>query len=259
MIMRTLLTTFLILSFYSSFAQLTPPGLGENSKINGWFAVGLNQKLDSAGKFTSMTYFGVDGQSAMNRYNVFDRLGIFVLNEEVKYRMKNNFSTSIALSYRQQNVFDDNSSPAYPELSNFKREFRLYGRIGKSWNSSWKPSVTLRQEWRKFYTPEFGQAKISSAFRTRLKFQSEINVIKSKRLKAIFGMEFLFATEFIESDQQWEHFEYSESRLSAFLSYSSKNKSVTYSFGVMDDILESDHKLKEIPYLSFALVFNNLF
>lgn len=255
--MRSFLTLLLIFSFSSSFAQLTPPGLGANSKINGWFAVGLNQKLDSAGKFTSMSYFGIDGQSAMNRYNVFDRLGIFVLNEEVKYRMKNNWSTSLALSYRQQNVFEDNS--AFPELSNFKREFRVYGRFGKSWNSSWKPSVTLRQEWRKFYTPEFENWKISSAFRTRLKFQSEINLVESKRLKAIFGLEFLFTTEYLESQKEWEHFSYSESRLSAFLSYTSKSKLVTYNLGMMDDILETNHHIREIPYLSFALVFNNIF
>lgn len=257
--MRLFLILVLMFNFSSSFAQLTPPGLGANSRINGWFAVGFNQKLDSAGRFTSMSYLGIDGQSVMNRYNVFDRLGIFVVNEEVKYRMKNNWNTSLAVSYRQQNVFEDNPTSVLPELSHFKREFRVYGRIGKTWNLSWKPSVTLRQEWRKFYTPEFQDWKISSAFRTRLKFQSEINLTRSKRLKAILGAEFLFATEFLESKKEWGNFNYSESRLSAFLSFSSKNKAVSYNLGVMDDILESDHRLKEIPYVSFALVFNNIF
>ena len=137
-----------------SFGQLTPPGLGSNSNLNLWFAIGLDQKLDSAGRYSSMTYFGLAGQSTIDDANVFDRLGIFVLNEEVKFKFRPTWSVSLAASYRHQNEFEK----TYPYLAaedQFKQEFRIYSRITKSWKKKWVPSIAFRQEYRKFVDPEF--------------------------------------------------------------------------------------------------------
>lgn len=255
--LKILLLTFLLKASFS-FAQLTPPGLGSNSKLNLWFAVGLDQKLDSAGRFSSMTYFGLAGQSTVADANVFDRLGIFVFNEEIKYKFNPAWSISLAASYRHQNEFEK----AYPYLASddrFKQEFRIYSRITKSWREKWMPSITFRQEYRRFYDPEFRDWKVSSAFRSRLKFQSEFNLISSKRLKAILGCEFLFSTEFQAASQKWQHFQYSETRLSAVISYYSKNKKVSCNIGYMNDLLHVPAGRRSVHYITTSIVFKNLF
>lgn len=240
------------------FGQLTPPGLGSNSRLNLWFAIGLDQKLDSAGKFSSMTYFGLAGQSTIDDANVFDRLGIFVLNEEVKFRFKPAWSVSLAASYRHQNEFEK----TYPYLAaedQFKQEFRIYSRITKSWKKKWIPSIAFRQEYRKFVDPEFRDWKISAAFRSRLKFQSEVPLTASKRLQAIIGCEFLFSTDFQEATQKWQHFQYGETRLSAILAYQTKNRKISYGLGYMNDLLHVPAGEKAVHYISVSVIFKNIF
>lgn len=255
--MRTLILLF-ILSGYSSFGQLTPPGLGNNSKMNAWFVIGLDQKLDSAGRFFSMTYFGLAGQSTVADMNVFDRLGIFVLNEEVKFRFKPSWSVSLAASYRHQNEFQK----TYPYLAaedQFKQEFRLYSRITKTWKKKAIPSIAFRQEYRKFYDPKFRDWKVSSAFRSRLKFQSEFNLTSAKRVRAAIACEFLFSTEFKEESQEWQHFQYGETRLSAIISYYTKNGKISYNTGYMNDLLHVSAGEKSIHYISMGIIFKNVF
>jgi hypothetical protein len=46
----------------SASAQITPPGLGENENANLWIAVGLEKKLDSPGKISSLSYVGIGKQ-----------------------------------------------------------------------------------------------------------------------------------------------------------------------------------------------------
>lgn len=255
--MRTLVLLF-ILSGCGAFGQLTPPGLGSNSKMNAWFAIGLDQKLDSAGRFSSMTYFGLAGQSTVDDINVFDRLGIFVLNEEVKFRFKLGWSVSLAASYRHQNEFQK----TYPYLAvedQFKQEFRLYSRITKTWKKGWIPSIAFRQEYRKFYDPEFRDWEVSSALRSRLKLQSEFNLTSAKRLRATIACEFLFSTEFKEESQEWQHFQYGETRLSAIVSYYTKDGRTSYSVGYMNDLLHVPAGEKSIHYISLGIVFKNIF
>lgn len=241
-----------------SFGQLTPPGLGSNSKMNLWFAIGLDQKLDSAGKFSSMTYFGLAGQSTVESTNAFEHLGIFVINEEVKFRFKSNWNVSLAASYRHQNEFEK-TFPYLAAEDRFKQEFRVYLRITKSWKEKAIPSIAFRQEYRKFYDPEFRDWKISSGFRSRLKFQSEFKLIPSKRLTAIIGCEFLFSTEFQEVKQEWKHFEYGETRLSAVISYHSKNHKISYNIGYMNDLLHVPAGEKSVHYISTSIIFKNIF
>lgn len=241
-----------------SFAQLTPPGLGSNSKVNGWFAVGLDQKLDSAGRFSSMTYFGMAGQSTIENTNMFDRLGILVFNQEVKFRFHPTWNVSLAASYRHQNEFEK----TYPYLAaedRFKQEFRVYSRITKNWKKKWIPSIAFRQEYRRFYDPGFREWEVSSAFRSRLKFQSEFNLVSSKKLTALIGTEFLFSTEFQEDTQSWQHFQYGETRLSAIISYHSNNHHITYNLGYMNDLLHVPAGNKSVHYISASIVFKNIF
>ncbi|AEA42246.1 DUF2490 domain-containing protein [Fluviicola taffensis] len=253
-----IISLLFLLFFDHSFAQLTPPGLGSNSKMNGWFAIGLDQKLDSVGKFSSITYFGLAGESTVDNTNVFEHLGIFVINEEVKFKFKPTWSVSLAASYRHQNEF--NKIPPYLATEDrFKHEFRIYSRITKTWKKKWIPSIAFRQEYRKFYNPQFRAWKVSSAFRSRLKFQSEFDLIPSKRLTALIGCEFLFSTEFQEDTQSWRHFEYGETRFSALVSYHSKNKKITYSLGYMNDLLHVSAGEKSVHYISTSIIFKNLF
>ncbi|MNK04953.1 hypothetical protein D3C87_228270 [compost metagenome] len=240
------------------FGQLTPPGLGSNSKMNAWFALGLDQQLDSAGKFSSMTYLGIAGQSNVDNINVFERFGILVLNEEVKFKFRPTWSVSLAASYRHQNEYEK-VSPYLAAEDKFKQEFRVYSRITKSWKKKWIPSIAFRQEFRKFYNPEFRDWKVSSAFRSRLKFQSEFALSRNKRFSVIAGCEFLFSTEFQEKTQEWKHFEYGETRLSAVLTYKSKNGKWMYGIGYMDDLLHVDAGEKSVNYITLSLILNNIF
>lgn len=255
--MKFKITLIALLASATVFGQLTPPGLGSNSRMNLWFALGLDQQLDSAGKFSSMTYLGIAGQSNVDNSNVFERFGIFVLNEEVKFKFKPTWSVSLAASYRHQNEYEK-VSPYLAAEDKFKQEFRIYSRITKSWKKKWIPSIAFRQEYRKFYNPEFRDWKVSSAFRSRLKFQSEIVLTQNKRLSVIAGCEFLFSTEFQEKTQQWKHFEYGETRLSAILSYKSPNGKWMYGIGYMDDLLHVDVGEKSVNYITLSLVLSNI-
>lgn len=242
----------------AGFAQLTPPGLGSNSKVNGWFALGLDQQLDSVGKFNSMTYLGIAGQSSPENANVFDRLGILVVNEEVKYRFRPTWSVSLAASYRHQNEYEK-TPPYLAAEDKFKQEFRLYSRITKSWKKKWIPAIAFRQEFRKFYNPEFRDWKVSTAFRSRLKFQSEFALTDNERLELITGCELLFSTEFEEQTQQWEHLEYGETRLSAIVTYKTRNEKWTYGLGYMNDLLHVDAGRKSVSYISLSIIASALF
>lgn len=255
--MKFKITLIALLASATVFGQLTPPGLGSNSRMNLWFALGLDQQLDSAGKFSSMTYLGIVGQSNVDNSNVFERFGIFVVNEEVKFKFKPTWSVSLAASYRHQNEYEK-VSPYLAAEDKFKQEFRIYSRITKSWKKKWIPSIAFRQEYRKFYNPEFRDWKVSSAFRSRLKFQSEIVLTQNKRLSVIAGCEFLFSTEFQEKTQQWKHFEYGETRLSAILSYKSPNGKWMYGIGYMDDLLHVDVGEKSVNYITLSLVLSNI-
>ncbi|MNJ86303.1 hypothetical protein D3C87_37950 [compost metagenome] len=250
----------LLVLFFSSFSfgQLTPPGLGSNSKLNSWFALGLDQQLDSAGRFSSMTYFGIAGQSTVDNVNIFDRLGILVFNQEMKFKFRPIWNVSLAASYRHQNEFQK----TYPYLAaedRFKQEFRIYSRITKNWKKKWIPSIAFRQEYRRFYDPEFREWEVSSAFRSRLKFQSEFALISSEKLTAIVGTEFLFSTEFQEDTQSWQHFQYGETRLSAIFSYHTNNNRISYNLGYMNDLLHVPAGNKSVHYISASIVFKNIF
>lgn len=240
------------------FGQMTPPGLGSNSRMNLWFAIGLDQSLDSAKKFSSMTYVGIAGQSTVDNANVFDRFGILVLNEEVKFKFRPDWSVSLAASYCHQNEYEK-VSPYLAAEDKFKQEFRLYSRITKSWKKKWIPSVAFRQEFRKFYNPEFREWKVSTAFRSRVKFQSEFPLSKNKHLAVLAGCEFLFSTEFEEETQQWEHFEYGETRLSAVLTYKSRDEKWTYGLGYMEDLLHVDEGKKAVGYITLSIIVTDLF
>lgn len=256
--MKYLLVLAVLIGNGISYAQLTPPGLGSNSKMNLWFAAGLDQKLDSIGKWSSMTYFGMAGQSTAENLNVFERLCILVINEEVKFKFKPTWSTSLAISYRHQNEYEK----VFPYLAaedRFKQEFRIYSRITKSWKKKWIPSIALRQEFRKFYNPAFRNWKISAAFRSRLKFQSEISLTPKHHLSAILGAEFLFSTEFQEATQSWKHFQYGETRLSAIISYRPGNRKIAYNIGYMDDLLHVPAGEKSVHYISVSVVFKDIF
>lgn len=258
LIKQKIVLLFMLLNDLHSFGQLTPPGLGSNTKMNGWFAIGLDQKLDSSGRFSSVTYFGLAGQSTVKNVNIFERLGIFVINEEIKYKFKPTWSVSLAASYRHQNEFEK-TYPYVAAEDRFKQEFRVYARLTKKWQKKWIPSITLRQEYRKFVDPGFRDWKISAAFRSRLKFQSELTLVSSERLTALVGCEFLFSTDFLETTGKWQHFQYGETRLSAILSYHTKNQKISYGLGYMNDLLHVPAGEKSVHYITASIVFKNIF
>ena len=103
--LRVSLTIILGIIFNSNcLAQCSPPGLGKANTAS-WFAIGLKQNINKKETITSATHFGLGRISNPDNYNLFKKQSIYVINEEIANRFKQNWKLSVALSYRWQNKY----------------------------------------------------------------------------------------------------------------------------------------------------------
>lgn len=95
---KTLVLAVLFMTvFSSSYAQLSPPGLGKE-KTASWFAFGIKQSLDSLEHKVSTTYVGLGYKSDPDNNNPSTNMAILILNEEISNRYHQNWEYSYALS-----------------------------------------------------------------------------------------------------------------------------------------------------------------
>ena len=245
-------------AFFSSYAQLSPPGLGK-AKTASWFAFGIKQSLDSLEHKVSTTYVGLGMKSDPDTNNPFSNTAIFVLNEEISNRYHKNWEYSYALSYRRSNLYE--ASAPYEELNPaIEQEFRVYGRysyITGTQGFKWKN--TIRQEFRKFYTPDFSNTDENFQLRTRLKTQLNVDLGSQNVHHIIVSAEALFA---ISKDNypksEWSEFSYKESRLGLYYSITPQGIPFAFDLGYMHNIIgKSD--LVNVNYIALDVVWKNPF
>lgn len=252
---RRLIYLFLIFTQVAK-AQIAPPGLGSNTRANLWMAVGIQQRLDSSAKWSSSTYLGFATQSSVDNMNVFERMGIFIVNETVKYRFGGGWNVSGALSYRRQQEYAK-TPPYQPKSNPFRQEMRYSLGVSKNWDHKWE--LDLKQEFRKFYDPGFRDWKEPTVWRTRLKLQRRFTIKSIPNWSVNTAVEMLISAGYLTKEQNWEPYAYKETRVTCFLNYQPSGSPVSYHLGYMLDLLHENQLEKPVHYLSLNIIFNDLF
>lgn len=237
-------------------AQISPPGLG-NTNTAFWFALGLRQNLDSAQKVQSITYIGMGRKSSPNEYNPFSKQGIWIFNQEFSHTFHKQLQYSLAISYRRQ---DEYSETAPYEISTpaFKQEFRIYGRFSYILNlNKVKMLFTARQEFRKFFAPDFSEVKEIFQLRTRARVQVTVQVSKDQQHKLVGSGEVLFATSKKQGMGKMTNFAYTETRLNLYYSFSPRNLPLVFNIGYMNNLVGLTPWVGH--YLAFDIIVQNPF
>jgi len=243
----------------NSFSQISPPGLGK-AKTAGWFAIGIRQELDTVdGKgWQSMTYFGIGRKSNPDNYNLLHKQAIWVLNQEFYHQFHNVWQYSFALSYRRQDEYLDNP-PYGHDTPRLNQEFRAYGRLSCIFSTPRIKLVpTLRQEFRKFYSPGFKNVNENFQLRSRFRLQLTVNIDRKKVHRLIAGSEQLFSISQETLPGKWTDFKYRESRFSLYYSYSPKTYPFILSIGYMNNLIGVKNPC-DVHYLAFDIVIENPF
>lgn len=240
--------------YSNCLAQFSPPGLGETN-IASWLAIGIQQNLNKKETIKSATHFGTGRISNPDNYNPIYKQSIYVLNEEITNRFKENWSYSFAVSYRWQNRYKS-YSPYELDLPKTRQELRFYGRFAymdtiKKMNYS----VSYRPELRFFYNPDLSSPTSSSQLRSRLRGKIDFNINSSKTHKIVTTAEFFFSTT---KSNSWSKFEYQETRLCLYYSISFPKQKIELNLGYMNNILGKT-SIQSANYLAFDVLIKNPF
>jgi hypothetical protein len=241
------------------FSQISPPGLGKAHDAD-WFAFGIRQELDTIeGKgWQSISYVGLGRKSNPDNYNPFYKSAILVINQEFYHQFHKTWQYSLALSYRRQDEYLD-SNPYEHDNPKLKQEFRLYGRFSYIFSTSRIKLVPIfRQEFRKFYSPNFQNINENFQFRTRLRLQLKVNLDNTKQHRLIASSEQLFSISKENTSDTWTDFNYRESRFSLYYSYSPKTFPFIFSIGYMNNLVGQKNPY-DVHYLAFDIVIENPF
>jgi len=239
-----LFTLFFCLALsLKTFAQLTPPGLGETNSAF-WSAIGVSQKLDK--KNTSKTYFGTGYISGTVENNPFNAPSIVVLNQEFYHKINSKWQYSYALSYRRQHEYDEEFAGL--KEAGVKQEFRVYGRLGYTTHiGSLKWATALRQEVRKFYSGEFANVPDALQLRTRLKTQFTVPLDSEIHNSIIGSAEILFAMA-NDKAEGWNRPDYSP-----------EDYPVILDIGYMNDLIGYGDTTTDVSYLAMDIIIKDPF
>ncbi|MFP7654834.1 hypothetical protein [Chryseobacterium proteolyticum] len=248
-----------LLLFGSLFlqAQISPPGLGE-ANTAFWGAFGVRRRMDSLGKKQTLSYVAIGRKSEPDRNNLVSRQAILVLNHEVYHSFAPHQQYSYAFSYRRQPQYDE-VSPY--EKEGIEQEFRIYGRYAYTFNlgERWKLKNTVRQEFRKFFDPDFHNVEEDFQLRTRLKSQITYSLPSENSQKLMLSVEGLFSVSHLnEPDKEWTPFGYREMRIAAYYMFDIPNSPFTVDIGYMDDLIRDSHSIHKggVHYLAADLIWN---
>lgn len=252
--MKKILTLLapVFLFYANANAQLSPPGLGDTNDAF-WAAIGVSQKVSE--KNTSVTYVGEGRISGPESHDLMHEQSIFVVNEEMYHSFAPGWNYSYALSYRRQNEYGDDE--VANEAMAIQQEFRLYARLSHTkpvGSLKWKN--TIRQEARKFYTPDFNNPEDIFQLRTRLKTQLSVPLGVSSKVTG--SAEALFSAS-DETHSGWGRYGYHESRFCLYYTYTPQSMPVTFDVGYMNDLMGYGHDVADAGYLAFDIVVQNPF
>jgi len=246
----------LILCGYKVDAQISPPGLGD-ANTAGWFAVGVRQELDTIKAVQSMSYIGLGVKSNPDNSNPFYKPAIIVLNQEFYHQFHKHWQYSGALSYRRQQEYSK-TSPYESEDPSIKQEFRIYGRLVYVLKTSKiKLAFTYRQEFRKFYTPDFNNWPETFQLRSRFRAQFTLNLNANKTQRFICSAEALFSKSKAATGD-WSVLSYQESRFCLYYSVSPRNFPLIFNLGYMNDLL-GHTAAHPVSYIAFDIIWENPF
>ena len=248
-----------MIAFSCSYAQFSPPGLGKGNNAS-WFAFGIKQALDTVNKKESTTYIGIGQKSTPDDNDPFNKMGILVLNQEFSNRYAKHWQYSYALSYRRQNEYESTAPYAAADPS-IKQEFRIYGRYTYlTGNNKLKWKTTFRQEYRKFFNPDFTKSDEDYQFRTRLKTQLNLDLGREKIHHLIGSAEILFSTsKKFKPTSEWTNFEYKDSRFGLYYQLTPREIPFTFDFGYGYNLIGKGSKRSGVNYLAIDVVWNNPF
>lgn len=205
-----------------------------------------------------MSYIGVGRKSNPDNYDPFYKPAILVINQEFYHQFHRTWQYSLALSYRRQDEYLDNA-PYEHNNPKLKQEFRLYGRFSYIFSTSRIKLVpTFRQEFRKFYSPDFQNINENFQFRSRFRLQLTANLDSKKRHRLIASSEQLFSISKENTPDTWTEFNYRESRFSLYYSYSPKTVPFIFSVGYMNNLVGQKNPY-DVHYLAFDIVIENPF
>ncbi len=121
-----------------------------------------------------VTYIELGRKSDPDTYNPYHKFAILMLNEEFYNQFHKHWQYFVAFSYRKQNEYLE-QAPYDLGSPNFEREFRLYSRFSYIHKTPrLKLAATLRQEFRKFYEPNFTNWSENYQLRSRLWAQAAL-------------------------------------------------------------------------------------
>lgn len=237
-------------------AQITPAGF-DHTQIVSWEAAGIIQSLDSLGKKQILVYLGAATESRPDDANLFERPGIFVSDQQFQHQFHPHFKYNSGLSYRLQHHYSgqypfDHDSPGKVH------EIRTYSTF--SWTKSFRRAqwdLSFKEEIRNFFTTEIVKPKSTLKLRSRIKSRWKFSLDKNKIHQLIFQAEALLSTG-KGSGQTWDQFHYTDTRLSAFYSFSPKNYSFRLEVGYMNEIRGIDAN-EDISFLAVNILWINPF
>lgn len=248
----------IVIAMHSSFAQLSPPGLGK-AKTASWFAFGLKQSLDSMKRMESTTYIGMGRKSGLDESNPMSNFAILVINEEISNHFREHWIFSYALSYRRSNLFEPFAP--YEDLNPaIEQEFRAYSRFSYvTGNDGIQWKNTMRQEFRKFYNSDFSNPDETFQLRTRFKTQLNIDLGTQKIHQIIGSAEILFSiSKENYPENKWSKFGYKESRFGLYYSLSPRDIPFVFDFGYIHNIIgRSD--VVDVNYIALDIIWKNPF
>lgn len=205
-----------------------------------------------------MTYLGLGSISQPDDFDPYRKPATFVVNQEFYHQLHKNWQYSLALSYRRQHEYQDESPYAH-DTPDIRHEFRTYGRISYSLKSSRiKFTSTFRQEFRKYFSSAPDQSYENFQLRSRFKLQLAIHLDNRKQHRLTAGSEQLFAVSKKENPAQWTAFEYKESRFSLYYSYSPLQLPLTFSAGYMYNLVGKQYPY-DVHYFAFDITVENPF
>ncbi len=255
---------YLILSLslfatFPLFAQFSPPGLDGTNAV-GWGAVGFNQSLGK--KVTLIAYAGLGRVSNPNSWDLVQKPGIFVYNQEFQYKFSSRWQASLAQSFRSQNLYNK-QAPYEADEPAHQYEIRYYARLYYK-HSLGKVAATysFRPEIRTFYTPTWQPTSRPLELRFRLKGQLNVPLDNRQTNFFIGSNEVLSALDEYRSDvislprHTWSPYHFTEDRLALYFRHVFKKSATILDIGVMEQFKSGGH-FKPVSYLAFDVLFQN--
>ncbi|MCS7073531.1 MAG: hypothetical protein NZ108_03600, partial [Bacteroidia bacterium] len=232
------------------------PGMG-NTTVGVWGAFSIRQDISPL--VYSISYAGIGYQSKPNSFNPTEQFAIWILNQEIYHKFHQNWQSSFAVSYRGQNQYRA-EKPFFAANPSFLREGRVYARLSYlTHHNRFHLAGTLRQEYRRFWNPNWSIPNRHSALRSRFRGQLSYALNQKETAKIISGCEVLFSHDFVSiPSSQPTQFRFTETRTAFYYSQTIKKLSTILNIGIMLQLVK-EPQIKVRFYPSIDIQWRNPF